>query len=259
MKYLCLLLVFTCALFVRLDRYFFKTNDSFCPKFISPVWSRCPQLETRASLDSKILDQPFEYLTKGEQSFIFLSADRKWVLKFPRLPRSVRSVFRKAGYSKKFEAFLKNGNLVCEELENETGLVYAHLKPSREFGEISLRDRYGHKHVLSLNNLPFFVQRYGEEYFLAFNKLEDPRALIRKTIDLFNSLYDKGFIDQDPILDKNFGVVDGNPFIIDTGQLEKSEALPGREEYLRQMMESLEGFLSRESPKLHEFYKNCLH
>ncbi len=259
MKYLGLLLILTSALFVRLDRYFFKTNDSFCPKFISPIWSRCPQIETQSTLDPKILDQPFVYLTKGEQSFIFLSADRKWILKFPRLPRSVRSTFRKKGVSKKFETFLKNGNLVCEELGNETGLVYAHLKPSDEFGEISLWDRYGHEHVLPLDTLPFFVQKYGEEYFSAFAKSEDPKSLIRKTVDLFNSLYEKGFIDRDPILDKNFGVIDGNPFIIDTGQLEKCEDLPSREEYLKLMMGSLEGFLSRESPPLHEFYKNCLH
>lgn len=259
MKYLGLLLVFTCALFARLDRYFFKTNDSFCPKFISPIWSRCPQLETDLSLDPKILDQPFEYLTKGEQSFIFLSGDRKWVLKFPRLPRSVRSVFRRAGHSEKFETFLKNGRLVCEKLGNETGLIYAHLKPSGNFGEISLWDRYGQKHLLPLSTLPFFVQRYGEEYFSAFKKAEDPRALIQKTVDLFSGLYDKGFIDRDPILDKNFGVIEGQPFIIDTGQLEKCENLPERETYLRQMMESLEGFLSRESPELHKFYKNCLH
>jgi len=260
MKYLSIAFLILVAVFAKLDRHFFKTNDSFCPKFIFPNWSRIPQLETKPSDTSKILSQSFRYLTKGKQSFVFLSEDGKWILKFPRLPRAkMRHALHFEAKKPFFENALIHGKSIYEELEEETGIVYAHLKPSENLENVHLIDQYSQSYYLDLNDLPFFLQKCGEDFFSIFARLEDPKALIEKTISLFSSLYDKGFIDRDSIFDKNFGVVEGAPFIMDIGQLEKCDELPPRGEYLSEMTQSLGGKLQRESPDLYEYYKKLLH
>lgn len=259
MKFFSIFLLLLVAVVSRLDRYFFKQNDSFCPKHIFPNWSRLPQFETKPNEVDEILSQPFTYLTKGKQCFVFLSQDQKWVLKFPRLPRSKMCYsFSRSTPNPFFERALKNGKWIYEELGSETGIIYAHLKPSQHLGSIHLIDRFQQHYYLSLDDLPFFIQKYGENFFSFFEKLKDPKPLIANTVQLFANLYEKGFIDRDPILDKNFGVVDGLPFIIDIGQLEKCEKLPPRTEYLYEMTQSLGGKLERESPHLYQFYKKLL-
>ncbi|MDN3506166.1 MAG: hypothetical protein P0S96_02950 [Simkaniaceae bacterium] len=260
MRYVSIAFFVLMAVFAKLDRHFFKSNDSFCPKFIFPNWSRLPQLSTKPRDVSNILSQRFRYLTKGKQSFVFLSEDGKWVLKLPRLPRAkMRYALHFDAKKPFFENALLHGKSIYEELEKETGVVYAHLKPSQQFNPVLLIDQYGQNYSLDPNDLPFFLQKRGEDFFTFFAGLKDPTTLIEKTISLFSSLYDKGFIDRDPILDKNFGVIDGSPFIMDIGQLEKCDHLPSRREYLEEMTQSLAEKLQRESPDLYKYYKKLLH
>ncbi|NGX60066.1 MAG: hypothetical protein KR126chlam3_01228 [Chlamydiae bacterium] len=259
MKYFFIFTLLLVSVFSRLDRHFFKSNDSFCPKYILPNWSRLPQYETKNIAIDEITNQPFSYLTKGKQSFVFVSRDQKWVLKFPRLPRRMmRLAWTRPAPNAFFENFIQNGKWIYEELGKETGILYAHLKPTTHLGSIHLIDRFQQHYFLALDELPFFIQKYGENYFSYFEKQQNPKPLIEKTVQLFSDLYEKGFIDRDPILDKNFGVLIDSPFIMDIGQLEKCAQLPPRNEYLQQMTQSLEGKLSQESPELLSFYKNLL-
>jgi hypothetical protein len=248
------------AVFCKIDRHFFKSNDSFCPKFIFPNWNRCPKLETKSSDLSPILAQPFRYLTKGKQSFVFTSDDGKWILKFPRMPRAkMRYGIHKDAKESLFENTLVQSQKIADELAKETGIIYAHLKPSDDLPFIQLIDEYQEIYDLDLNDLPFIIQTQGEDFFTRFLELSTPIPLIEKTIALYSSLYEKGFIDRDPILDKNFGISGGVPFIIDTGQIEKCDDLPPREVYLKEMTQSLGGYLERTSPDLYEIYKKLLH
>jgi len=128
-----------------------------------------------------------------------------------------------------------------------------------------LIDTFGIKYVLDLDILPFAIQKYGKPFFCVFDPLDQNAAkkVIAKTISLFAHLHRRGFIDRDPIFDKNFGICENAPFIMDVGQLEKSENLPPLKEYILEMTQSLRGNLARESPELctyyHSLIKNLLH
>ncbi len=249
------------AIFSRLDRHFFKQNGSFCPKFILPHWTHCPQFQTPSVEIDAIIDQPFRYLTKGKQSFVFISQDGRWVLKCMRLPRYARH-FSKKGRSSSLVFLAKtfeSAKWAQMELSDETQVVYAHLQPTSHLKkQVILIDHFEREHDLQLDELPFVLQRFGGDFFAAFDQAKDKKELINQTIALFSSCYEKGFIDRDPILDKNFGMLEGHPFIMDIGQLEKAGTLPSKREYLELMTISLRGKLERESPELYTYYKKIL-
>jgi len=251
-----------------MDRFFFKQNESFCPSFILPKWSKCPQLKTKEpSLSPQelqaLLSQPFTYLSKGNEFFAFSSKDNKWVIKFLHLSKSVRR-FRVTHQKKsiqKLSLCLTSIKSAYEQLPTITNVAYAHLSPSDHLKQkILLIDKLGHSWEADLDALPFVIQRKGTPYFTHFEKLNasEKKALISDTIALFLNLYDNQLIDRDPIFSKNYGVYANKPFILDIGQLEKLDSLPTRSEYLRQMTRSLDCKLSFEDPELHPFYLSQL-
>ena len=131
--FILLLLIFFFGL-ARLDRLFFKQNASFCLYYIQPKWSVCPKLVTKKHMGIEtIVDQPFTYLTKGKQSFVFVSQDQKWVLKLPRLPRYARNWYVRGKKSSiaDLQKMFDNFKSAYEELEGQTGVVYAHLQPTK--------------------------------------------------------------------------------------------------------------------------------
>ena len=261
-KYFIIYIILLVCLGIRLDRYFFKKNDSFCPKFIQPNWRYCPKNETLPLSEriKEIFDQPFTYLAKGKQSFVFKSEDQQWVIKFIRLPRYARSFsLKRSEKSSYLTRTLQSCKESYENLGKETQVAYAHLEPSSSLNKkIHLIDRYQKSYFLELDSFPFAVQKYGRSFFSVFYESDKKKKLIKKTIQLYSKLYEKGYIDRDPILDKNFGIIGNEPFILDIGQLEKCEKLPSKADYLWQMTQSLGWKLQCEFPHLYSYYKNLL-
>jgi hypothetical protein len=264
------------ASIVRLDRNFFKSNDSFNLNFIhsclrnSPDWEICCQ---HRGLVDQILNQPFTYLTKGKQSFVFASSDGDYVLKFYRFPSSLRPYswlmrpFRKLSTSTKenLDANFRSFKLAYDDLREESGLVLVHMnKTSGIYRKVTLTDKMGVQHIVDLNKVAFLLQQRGTRFFSEFDQqakspdLSEAKATIEKTVALFASCWKKGAIDLDPILDKNFGLIDGSPFIIDVGQWTRPSELPPLKEYLLQMTGSLSHKLSNENPELYQFYQEAI-
>ena len=81
-------LVLLIAAFVHMDRYFFKKNGSFS---IHHLYSTLP-LSSHAAPCLPLLKQPFIYLTKGHQTYVFLSNDKKFVLKIYKFPSHFQKI-----------------------------------------------------------------------------------------------------------------------------------------------------------------------
>lgn len=258
-KFFLLTILLAVFLFARLDRIFYKSNDSFCIKQIFPKWSTEPQPDLNyTKAINEILNQPFTYMTKGKQSYVFLSTDRKWVLKFPRLSRRHMKLSFKSFGNLSFLDKIQKDQKIFDLTKEEARIVYTHNHPTTNLGLIQLKDRLGNFHNLPLNGIPFYIQEFGDRFFSASWENTDPRKLIEKTVQLFVKLYEKGVIDKDPIFDVNFGITEGCPFIIDVGQCEVCENLPPKEQYLSEMTNSLGSMLQNKSSDLYQFYKNLL-
>jgi hypothetical protein len=198
-----------------------------------------PSFETPdLSLIEPILDQPFYYLASGSQSFVFVSADGQFTLKFFKHYRWKKLFyfsyfpFLTAPWAKKRADGLKatyHSCLFCmKHFKEETALIYIQLKPSTDFTKtLTLYNRLGKKYTLALNELSFALQRYAEptpEHLLHLKSLKQDDLAKAHLKALFIHILKKrhqGFTDKDPNFLNNFGFVGDKAISIDIGGIIK--------------------------------------
>lgn len=161
-----------------------------------------------------MLDQPFHYLDKGSQCYVFESKDKQIVIKLFRFsdPRSELKI------STLFEA----ARIAYEKMKEETGLLYIHLNRT-ELGlpKILLTDGIGRSFWIALDDYRFAIQKKAKTFEVALEEaLEDP-ILMRKRIDQFICLLKtrvgKGIYNSDPTLGRNFGFLETRAIELDFG------------------------------------------
>jgi hypothetical protein len=150
---------------IGLDRHFFKQNQSFSIRNIYSIlpyeanWNFEQNSLLSAEELSSILDQPFTYLGKGHQSYIFESANGRYVLKFYRFPSHLRPfpwLNHPVGYhfdekrigiaqynEKKLQDTLESYQLAFSHFHEESGLLMIHLAKTTNFT----------KHVILVDSL----------------------------------------------------------------------------------------------------------
>ncbi|MBI3237041.1 MAG: hypothetical protein HYZ48_05010, partial [Chlamydiales bacterium] len=104
---------------VLLQRFCHKQTDGFSRYKICSDLSFHPEWETPPpDVDlSCILDQPFHYLTKGAQSYVFVSADDRYVLKFFRIYHLTAPVWVKNLYWPPFFQSYRLGKILQKQEE----------------------------------------------------------------------------------------------------------------------------------------------
>jgi hypothetical protein len=186
------------------------------------------------------LDQPYIYLSKGAQTYVFASADGNYVLKFfrhdhMRLPAWKRwiplerigksNAKRQAKLMKDFASY----RLAYHELPEETALLFLHLEKSHHhLPQVNLVDKLGIQHAVPLDDMEFLLQRRGELLYPAITRAMDQgdpnaaKAIIDSLIDVLKQRSERGIFDKDPDLNTNFAVVDGKRAIqIDIGRFRR--------------------------------------
>ncbi len=185
---------------------------------------------------SPIFAQEFTFLDKGSTSEVFISKDRKTVLKI-FLDKSYTSRSRKhipflgKLSAKRKELKMKKARYMASInsyalLPKETGMVYYHFSPTDTFHRsLTLTDKEGNKRTLDLDQENYLVQRkaiVAWEYIynhVACGDLEGARQGIKKLLTLTKLLYDQGIVLIDLQFASNFGFIDGEPTRIDTEHL----------------------------------------
>jgi hypothetical protein len=184
-------------------------------------------------------EQPFFYLGHGAQSFAFVSADGKYVLKFyrhnrarhpliflaPLLPVPLKKSLlathakRQNKRQKDFSSYL----LAYHHLAKETGLLGLHLNPS-PVGKVKLYDKIGVEHIVDLGQMQFIFQKQAEptyaaiEKWISQGKIEYAKEQLSQMITLLKARCQKGIFDKDPDLKTNFGFTDEGPIQFDIGR-----------------------------------------
>lgn len=241
-------------------RLYYQVTGGFSLGNISSDFPYDPRWETRPlshkeqmEVDS-FLKQKFNYLGKGCQSYVFLSEDGQYVLKFFKYQRFriqpwlnlfsfVPAVdeYRSRKIEKKqskLEGVFRSWKLAFEELQPETGFVYVHLNKTTHLnGPIAIYDKMGFEHRLDPNQYEFLVQRkaqmlcpYIDELMLQ-GKVVEAKELLDRIIALIITEYQRGYADNDHALMQNTGVLDGFPIHIDVGQFVKEERAKDPEVY----------------------------
>ena len=233
----------------------FKCAHSFCKKQtdsfsvlrieghlpLNPQWAIAPLEEDAIAEVRKITSQPFTYLGKGAQVFVFASKDDRYVLKlirhhhisppswFRALPFERAQLRCKRLYEKGNQDFISYA-LAYKKLKKETGILYPHLEKTAYLNQkITIVDKLGIKHILDLDEIDFILQKKAElagpkiKALLAEKKYEESKQLISSLIALIVSRNKKEIFDKDPNVFTNFGVLEGEVIQIDVGRFSQNE------------------------------------
>ncbi len=190
------------------------------------------------------LSQPYTFFGNGNQCFVYLSQDGEYILKlfkerfhFPhtwlaKLPLATKLLpylqhKQELGAQKYAKAFAGHV-LASTELWEETALLYVHLAPTNSFSDkLEVRDRLGIPHALSLNGIPFLLQKKAvltKDYFsmlLSEGAMEKMQKAIESLIALIKIRIDHFIHDEDFNPGTNFGFVEDRAVFIDPGRFTK--------------------------------------
>lgn len=255
MKKFIVALTFLCAICLILYgsvRVYFYWTDGFSLGNIErkisfeEAWTiRLPTLEEK-TLFSTLIKQRFNYLGKGCQSYVFLSEDDKFVLKFIKHHRFMvkpwveffahifpfvqeHMLSRMDHKKEKLGKLLEGWRVAYNDLPAQTGLVWINLNENskNDFISFEITDKMGFPHRINLQNYQFIIQRKAEmlcpylENLINTNNEKEAKILIDRILLMVENFYMAGFADYDHALMQNTGVIEGIPVPIDVGQFIK--------------------------------------
>ncbi len=280
----CLLLGIT---LFQLDRYYLKQNDGFCLRTIlgqvphQERWNIGTPLSTTCR---QILNQPFHYLAKGHQSYVFASEDGQYVIKCYRFPSHLRLfpwLNHPISYHtnsrrqeimqynlEKLDLSFHSYKIAFEQLQQETGTEWIHLNRSTDLNQqIHLIDQTGNHYYVPLDSLSCVLQKRFTLIFPALEQMlqKDDRDGIKQLITSLAELHlessRKGISDHDPVLAKNYGWDGSKAVHLDVGRFVEDKMAKNdinlRAQF-EQMTPILVEWLQQNDPELFEHYKATL-
>lgn len=245
--------------FYGMARFCKKQTGSFTIARISSKLSYHPQWDVGPGDEDevkKILSQPFHFLGKGAQSFVFASEDGQTVIKFFRH----HHLKKNSKLAKDFGSY----KLAYDLLRDETGLLYLHLNKTEHLNQtLDLVDKIGIHHPINLDNFEFLVQRRATLSYVALEnwiragKIDEAKQALTGLVQLLSARSSKGLLDKDPDLNTNFGFIGVKPIQFDIGRFKKREAAADPTEIVR-ITDNLHQWLMARSPELDEHLKKEL-
>lgn len=212
-----------------------------------------------------LLDQPFYYLGKGCQVYVFGSSDQKYVIKFIRyhkyrLPfwmhyitfcskgadyKAYRMDHRKRGYFNSLRSY----KIAYDLLSRETKTLYIHLNPTDHLKKkLQIIDRLGRKDIVDLDHSGFLVQEKVqslEPYLLQLKNaqnMQETKKVIDSFLMLVDSLYRKGMTNKDYNCLKNSGYLNGQVVGMDIGSFYPQEGLENPQEFEQELRNFVKHF-----------------
>lgn len=233
-------------------RLYFSMTDGFWMSNIESNLAFSEERVTRPlSAEEKneaitVLNQPWTYLAKGCQSYVFESADGHYVLKFFKYQRFRPQAWLKAlsflpPVEKHLEAkqakkdaklnfFMQAWKVAFDDLKEESGLVMVHLNKSSDLNvDLKLTDKMGFQHSVPADSMEFLIQRKADMLVpwikeqMKQGHEDKVEVLLDNLVQMFVSEYSRGLSDNDHALMQNTGVYKERPFHIDVGQFTKEE------------------------------------
>jgi hypothetical protein len=293
LKIIKLALILFC--FIGVEQLCKLKTRGFCIEKIKSSLPYCPDWETRSdNLSSQrevdqILDQPFYFLGSGHECYSFISEDKLTVIKLFKL--NVRYAYAhkalrtkdspenssynpiarywkrvKAEQRERIHKTLSSAKYACDNLNNETGIIYLHLNDTHPFDKpLHIQDNLGIEYTVDLNKSKFLLQKKAElvipklTSLIKNNKLNEAKECIDSLLNLIISRSKKGFADIDPNLETNFGFVGNRAIVIDSGSFIRDDFHKNPCIYKKEILcetFKLKLWLEKESPELLNYFKD---
>lgn len=250
----------------------------------NPQWESNPLSQEQKKEVNSALSQSYSYLAKGCQSYVFISEDDKFVIKFFKFqhfrPKYWVTLFdfipwvneyqqkKMAEKRELLETTFESIKIASNSLKNETGIVYLHLNKSNDLKEsLILKDKLGWNHTLDIDNFEFVIQHRAESIEKSINQMiekkdqDKAKLLIDRLLIMLLSEYSRGFADNDHALMQNTGVLNGYPVHIDIGQFIYNPIVQTPEVYKKELFDKtffLHQWLQKKYPDLADHLENRL-
>ncbi|MGE5196843.1 MAG: hypothetical protein ACM3JI_05895 [Anaerolineae bacterium] len=236
---------------VLIERFCYMQTAGFRLAKIQPDRSfysdkRLPSSFAQDRETLQLLDQPFFFLGSGVQSYAFISEDEKIVLKFFKhyhsfpstafleklpLPSPLDRLRKKVLLNRetRMNHIFKSCEIAFNELPKETGVIYIHLRPtSRLNKDVHIFDKLGIHHSIDLDSIPFVLQIKAELIYPKLQKLlkqndqSGAKRCIDSILDRIVGRCQKGIVNSDPIIRRNFGFIGEEAVEIDIGSFNEN-------------------------------------
>ena len=236
------------SIFLSLERLCHKATDGFAltkmtnelpsdEEFQAPILS----IEEHNQLHN-ILSQPFHYLSCGGQSYVFISDNGQYILKFTKfhhlrippvikylpLPASLDQYRAKKIHKKDFilKRTFRSYVIAYHFLKKETGMLYYHLQKTSDLKQtLTFFDKLGYKYTINLDDYAFVIQKKGMATRHMINtlmqegKVTEAQEKLDQLLKLAVVRCEKGLGDRDFKFKSNLGFIDGCAAQIDLGSL----------------------------------------
>ncbi len=290
-KTLCKLSLFALGFWAAL-RFADKRTDGFTAASIDTnipaeeafgIEPLCPEKEEEIK---RLLSQPFFYLSRGGQSYVFISQDKKVVLKFFKknhaLPDTLVSWIDRIVPEKlrryrlqllqtrheRFRSIFSSCRLAYEKLREDTGMLYLHLNPTKDkYKPLTIVDRMGIRHQIDLDKTSFVLQKRARLMLRTIKRqmsckdLEGAKQSIRSMMLHLVRRSKQGIRDTDNALKRNYGDIGDKPVCIDVGSFildpSLSEPKACQKELFRKTRR-LRKWLRYHYPELFPYYQEVL-
>lgn len=223
--------------------------------------------------NENFLQQPYRYLTKGGQSYVFLSEDKQYILKIPRNSRLQNARFfasflpfqslqdKRKKEQDLLEKTLQSYAIAFNDLRRETGLLAIHISRSCKIEHpLRIIDKLGITHKIDPNEHPFIIQKKivsVKEKIQELMNQSNQKGAEKHLSSLFQLIAmreKKGIRDEDPNLVKNFGFDVNIPIQIDIGRFSYSSQNTQRR--IAESTEDLQHWINAHYPTLSETLDN---
>jgi hypothetical protein len=217
--------------------------DKIRPKhFFENHWD----VNNSKNLEIDAIDQKFRFFGKGRHTFVFVSDDNKYVIKFFRFHRYLLPIFCEIGKSlpfiknicfkleKELEVLyfetMNSYRLVNDKLKDETATLYVHLNKTTNLNKtLIIKDKFGKSYRINLDDYGFVIQKKADSFLQELLRFKDNEKDVEDLlISFFNnlsSIYEKNILNNDRHILNNLGIVDDRVVELDIGRFVFDENL----------------------------------
>lgn len=201
---------------------------------------------------NRILSQPFVYLDRGAQCYVFASLDGEYVIKF----------FRTTSQEKVNKLFNASA-LAYTKAKEETGLLFLHLnETNNQFPKLRIRGPLGQRFKIPLDRYRFAIQRKAKGFqdsLLSAYQASDREGMKRRIdsfVNVLRSRVEKGICNSDPSVSRNFAFLGDQAVEIDFGNY--AEGVISKEWEITRYTQRLYFFLVDNAPEWADYLTTCL-
>lgn len=261
-----------------------KTRFGLLAKFSSPTFvpsaewelpALTPEVQKEIDL---ILSQKFTFLARGSQAFAFISEDKKHVLKLfkqhkwhPKnilgyIPVSCNPYYQDyLQRQRKQMAVLNSCKTALLHVQEDTGVIYAHLNPSPlAIPPMTLIDKRGKAWTLDLGKSCFLLQKKADLFYphiqvlMGNSDVNGAKYAITSTLNLLERFIDIGVFENNAILRKNFGFIENEAIQFDIGKFKFDASRKTNKNEIRIITRSFRRWINKNYPELNSHFDEKL-